>query len=366
MPAVGKASGKLSHAVWWTALSIALFLLMDGALFHSGWYNKYVEPDSTTGQVEYRLFWLRHTIPPRPPEVLVIGDSRIAEGFSARVAEDTVESKVHFTNLGMPGTSPRVWYYTLRDADPERNRFAAIAIAMDRYSDQDEEDPSEWLPDLNYLAGRLRFSDCWGFSGSYPTSELRRRVFTGCIFRGAVFRPDVLGLLSGYRARIDHAADWRNNGARYNAAYTGKPEDLTGLSADWAGRILHFTPDATEGQMTTTRRAVFPDPAPQTGALTAYRQRWLGGIVDLYRNSSTRIIFFPLPRAPLPILDSPVPARFLMSVAGRPHISLLDRKTFRDLERPDEFADGLHLNHNGRPLFSARLAQRLAAIVDGH
>ena len=34
-----------------------------------------------------------------------------------------------------------------------------------------------------------------------------------------------------------------------------------------------------------------------------------------------------------------------------------------DLERPEYFADGLHLNRDGRPIFTVRLAQRVDSIL---
>ena len=51
-----------------------------------------------------------------------------------------------------------------------------------------------------------------------------------------------------------------------------------------------------------------PAPAPQTGETTRYRELWLGRILDLYKDSPTQIIFFELPRAPLPRPEDRVPA----------------------------------------------------------
>jgi lysophospholipase L1-like esterase len=36
-----------------------------------------------------------------------------------------------------------------------------------------------------------------------------------------------------------------------------------------------------------------------------------------------------------------------------------------DLERPELFADGLHLNRDGRPIFSERLAAKTESILNG-
>jgi hypothetical protein len=137
------------------------------------------------------------------------------------------------------------------------------------------------------------------------------------------------------------------------------------LSADWTLNTIHFPPGMNSEQISSIQDFVMPEPAAQTGALTAYRKLWLGRILDLYKDSSTRIIFFELPRAPIPIPEARIPPRFIDSMRGRPNVTVLPATTFRDLERPEIFADGLHLNHAGRPIFSARLAERVAAVSEG-
>ncbi len=165
----------------------------------------------------------------------------------------------------------------------------------------------------------------------------------------------------GYERR----KDWREHGLGYEENYGGKSEDLSGLSADWTARTIHYPPGVDANQISTVRDFVMPEHQPQTGALTRYRNLWLGRILDLYKNSTTRIIFFELPRAPLPIPQAVIPARFIDSVRGRPNLTILPPATFRDLEHPDIFADGLHLNHLGRPIFSDHLAKQIDAALGG-
>jgi hypothetical protein len=360
------ALSRLKQSVWWTALTLAAFLLADAAIFRSGWYDRYLEPDSSAGTAELRLFWLWNSPPPRVPDVMVVGDSRIAEGFSARVAAQAASGKFHFENFGLAGSDPRVWYYVLRDADPQRDRFAAIAITVAPYSDEDgDPDWQSHLTDVNYSIGRLRLVDCWDFARSFPVPDLERQALVGCLFPGATLRRDVRALLANVRARLRKAKDWRKNGLGYEEGYEGKAEDVGGLSADWTLRTIHFPPGLNSEQISTIQDFVMPEPAPQTGALTEYRKLWLGRILDLYKNSATSIIFFELPRAPIPIPEARIPPRFIDSVRGRPNVTVLPATTFRDLERPEVFADGLHLNRLGRPIFSARLAEQVAAVLGG-
>jgi hypothetical protein len=364
-PAVHR-SASLQRAVMGTLLTLMAFASAEGFLFHSGWYNKYLEPDSMAGEVEYYQFWLRRMWPPKVPDVMVLGDSRIGEGMSERDANAAVGGRVHFTPVGMPGSAPRVWYYMLRDMEKDRNRFSAIVIALDRYSDLDGEDMQDRREDMNYLAGRLTLRDCWDFAHSFLMPERQRSVLTGCVFRGVVFRQDVMEFLSNIHRRLERSKDWRNSGAGYIAGYGGKPETMTGMSFDPATRTIHFPPGAKDWQINSARSTLTPDAAPQRGLNTAYRQRWLGAILDLYKNSKTRIVFLQLPNAPLPVPDSPVPARFLQSIASRPNVTILPVDTFREFQRPELFADGLHLNQYGRKLFSEKLAREMAPLVEAH
>src|SRR5258708_7632378 len=91
-----ESRSTLRQAVLWSVFSIAAFFLADAAIFRSGWYYNYLEPNSTTGQLESQLFWLRHTLPAKVPEAAVLGDSRIAEGFAARKAGETINEALHF------------------------------------------------------------------------------------------------------------------------------------------------------------------------------------------------------------------------------------------------------------------------------
>lgn len=354
----------LRGAVVWSIAAVAAFYAVDCLAFHSGWYMSYLEPNSSAGQLESQIFWLRHE--PEIQETAVFGDSRIGEGFSARAAKVASGDRINFRNMGVAGSTARVWYYLLRDADPQRTRFSTVVFALDRYSDHDGEDQSLRIGDMNYVVGRLRLTDCLEFAHSYSVAEVQSRVLSGCILRGLPLRDDLHALLEHPKARFTAAKDWRNHGHGYLDGYGGKPEDLAGLTVDFQARTINFPAGAKDWQKDTARGTLLPDPAPQTGKLREYRKLWLGKIIDFYAGTKTRVVFLEVPRGPLHPQEVTEPAYFIDSVRTRPGVSVLPVDTFHDLERPELFSDGLHLNHSGRPIFSERLAQKLLELEGVH
>lgn len=342
------------------------FFGADSLLFRTGWYAMHLEPDSSAGSLEFQLQWLKRTAPVTVPEVLVVGDSRVAEGFSSRVADSSVQDRLHFWNFGLAGTTPRVWYYALRAADPTRRRFGAIVLAIDRYSDADWFGLSEdRVTDQNFLVMQLGLSDCMDFAMSMNATALRVHALLGCLFRGVMLRPDVQEFLAHPRIRMERTADALKNGLGYISGYGGKPETLRGLTVDWERQTVHFPNGVSDAIQDNVRQFTLPQPVPITGALARYRQRWLGGILDMYKDSPTRLVFLQLPRGPVVRPGTKTGHGFVDAAALVPRVDVLPADTFSDLERPELYADGLHLNRDGRPIFSQRLAGKIEAILTG-
>jgi len=353
-----RSKSALPRVLLWTVLTLFAFLVVEGLIFRTGWYANYLEPQSSAGIVEDYLYWLKHHPPGNAPEVLVVGDSRVGEGFSARAADEAAGGRTHFWNFGIAGTTPRVWYYELRDADPTRRRFAAIVIAMDHYSDEDGDPPvADRATDLNFAIARLRLADCPGFAFSMSAFAARGKALAGCVLKGIPLRSDLQHFLANVALRRQRSKQFHELGLEYINGYGGRDTNLEGLSADLRTHEIHFPPGVDVEQRDTIRATVTPDPAPDTGETTAYRKLWLGRILDLYKNSPARIIFLQLPRAPLHIPENPTPPRFLSSALRRPRVAALPRATFEDLETPELFFDGYHLNRDGRAVFSRRVAE---------
>lgn len=353
------------RSVLWLVVTLIAALLVEAALFRRGWYEKYFEPDSSAGSVELPLYWLKHFRPAEAHEILVVGDSRIAEGFSAPQASDeSGRRNLTFWNFGIPGSAPRVWYYVLRDADPTRRRFEAIVLALDYYNDEDQEDSqAAHIWDLNFLIARLRLADIWDFASSMKSPEERRAAFIGATLKGTIINRDAREFLNGIGARIARTKDARARGLWFLDNYGGHAEDLRGLTADWTTRTLHFPPGLPAGRIYSITQALMPKIQPETGETTRYRMLWLGRILALYRNSPTRLVFFESSRGPLPQPERRSPQTFLNWARHQSNVVVLDQTAFRDFERPELYFDGYHYNRKGREIFSARFTHLLLRVL---
>jgi hypothetical protein len=349
----------------WVAATLICFLFVEASLFRRSWYNKYFEPDSAAGSIEYPLYWLSHFRPSHANEILVVGDSRIAEGFSAPLADDeSGKRNLVFWNMGMPGTDARVWYYVLRDADPTRRRFQAIAISLNPYNDVDQNDNMRshvW--DVNFLIGRLRLTDIWDFAASMDTADHRRAAFIGATLKGTIIQHDAQDFLNGIPSRIARTRDQRVRGLWFLDNYGGHAEDLRGLTADWSNRTINFPAGLPGDRQHSIREALMPNLPAQTGETTRYRMLWLGRILELYRNSPTRIIFFEMSRGPLPQPERESPQAFVNFARRQTNVIFLDQKAFRDFERPELYFDGFHFNRYGRAQFTARFTRILLKLL---
>ncbi len=308
-----------------------MLFALDAALFRTPYYRRILEPESYAGQVE-RLIGTGGN-----QSIAVLGDSRIAEGFSARVA-DGQQPGWRFLNAAVPGSTPRCWYYLLRDLDPQVGRFKKIVLPVDSY--EDEDGPWEWADrtlDVNILAARLRLEDTLSFAASFHSAEARWNALLVCLLKGLALREDLQAFLAHPASRLDKAALYRASGAEWTYNYDGNPKNLVGSTL----------PDPSRRQ-----------PSPQTGLYGAYRRAWFGRILSRYKDSGTAIVFLRLPRGPVvPPVGHAGPGS---SIRGFTGVTVLPESLFNALEAPEYFFDELHLNARGRQLFSTQLAGVLA------
>src|SRR5947208_3721925 len=180
-------------------LGVTAFVCLDAIIFHSGLYVSILAPDSYAGRLEV----LTRAEQQRPAsglkEVLVLGDSRMAEGFSNTVADELGSAAgFKFVNLAEPASSVNSWYYMLREVDPTSRRYWAIVVPYAIGYEPATADPLR----ITMAAPLLRYGDCFNFASAFQRWSGRFRAFTACILRGSAYQSDVTDLLERPIARI--------------------------------------------------------------------------------------------------------------------------------------------------------------------
>ena len=345
------------------------FAALEAAAFHSGLYERILEPDSTTGAMETRLRIERERkiTGNRNAQVLVVGDSRL-DGFRARVANElTGETGYTFGSVALGGTSPRCWYYNIRTVDPDRNRYAAVIVPSNDYDERDRYD--DWRnreADLHYLGVRLGMRDLLDFPLSYGKVQLQRRAFLGILFKGYVYKRDFIEYLQDPDKRMERVKLYREGAADWLYSYEGSDENMVGIDIDWTRNVAHYPDSMPLEKRKQFDIELFQATPPDRGIFTAYFRLWFGRIVDYYRGTRTKVIFLRFPRGavPQPAKYPPKPDSAVRELAAtRPNAVLIDEHRFDELERPEFFANPLHLNRPGMERLSRMLAREVRKIL---
>ena len=341
------------------------FVAIENLIFNTGFYAKILNPDSSAGALEMHL-WNEHKRVVRDRnQVLVIGDSRM--GFFPRYA-DQIKPEVGYTfaTISTPGSTPRAWYYMLRDVDPTARGYAAIVIGMNDYDDAETaEVHAERETDMHYLAPVLRWSDVIDFSSSYRSAALRARAALSVLLKGTVYKADFQDLLLHRKFRLEYSHQARRESSNWQYDYVGADDTVAGLRIDWGRKTVESPPAMTPGVKAEFEGDLFAPNWPTTGAREAYLKRWLGKIYERYRGSDTKLIFIRLPRGPYLRPEPPPynPHSSVRELARNPEVILDNEHDFDFLEKPEIFKDPWHLNAPGCGDFSRALAHRVREML---
>jgi hypothetical protein len=343
------------------AAAVVLFVLIEALIFRTGMYGSILAPASYAGQVQRLVSAERDRPPSGQREVLVLGDSRLAEGFSARLADTAVGADgFKFINAAISGSTLRTEFYLLRELDPTGRRYAAIVIPIDNYDDTaGAENLADRGLDLAFTPPLLRYADVLDFPWTFESAQNRLDALFGCVFKGLAFEADVQDLLAHPLRRIEDVRDYNLAGPAAGYAYAGHPGSLAGLSYDPAADTFSFPPELTQAQRdqlngTLSARHFLPFPS------THYREQWLERTLNGYRQSGTQVFVIQMPRGPLVL--PPLHAEALDTIAWLaqyPSVRIVPRNTFEYLEQPNLFFDALHLNTDGRAQFTTTLVTGL-------
>jgi len=232
-------------------LGIAAFICVDGAIFHSGLYVSILAPSSYAGRVARITQAEKERAPSGLKEVLVLGDSRIAEGFSTTLANELGSpAGLKFVSFAEPAVSANTWYYMLRQVDPTARRYSAIIIP---YGIGYEPNSADALR-ISMTAPLLRYGDCFHFASGFQRWSGRFRAFIAGILRGSAYQDDVVDLLAHPIARIKNVRQADRTHSR--SEYKGRDYDLVGTSYDARTGQVTFAPKLTEAQRQAFRKSL--------------------------------------------------------------------------------------------------------------
>ena len=360
-PARPRVAVSFRNVAAFLAVTIGSYLLIEALIFRSGLYARYLEPESHAGAFENLTWNELHRKPSGKKEILVLGSSRMAEDFSARIANMASSNDGYwFINGAIPHGRDRSWYYFVREIDPHRNRYKSIMIPLEDYDDPDtSDDIPDRVVDLRLVISRLRLTDILPFTFSFRTWKARFEVLRGSLLKGVAYQLDFQQFFEDPATRLFRAPEWQVHEPDWFYAYGGIQHALTGLEVDWKSRsVVKLPPDNQGPNWQKFYDDGLIDNTPQNGIVRANQVRWLGDLVDLYRGSSTRIIVYQVPRGPSmpPYPRAHLPWTTVDVLAKRPWVTIVDRHRFESLEKPELFGDLLHLNSDGRAIFTPMLA----------
>lgn len=350
-------------ALFLLVLSIAgLWWGVEALLYRSGLYYRLTEPDSNTGAVVNALLLLEREYRPEARNVLVFGDSRVGEGIWPQVVEAESQA-LNVVNVAVPGSTPRTWYYLLREILRRGYRPQAVVIGS-LYAPRPVGASADWALDPAHAAPLLGLRDARSFEHSFVSPAMRERARHAVWFPALAMRQDTLAALRAPLERWHRLRGYRPALLAAIPAYGGNGGRMPALAFDAQGQVLDWAgADATQRAKVEalSRDFATPPPAELVAANRVYRADWFARIAALAAQHDAAVLLFPLPRGPYPeLLPAPVPPD-LGAALRAPGLRALPGDFSVAFERPEFFFDELHLNATGRARLSSALGVELRA-----
>ena len=362
---------RISALLKLVAATALILILTDAAVFRSGLYAPWIEPNSTAGATVSDIELIRHYTDPKRRNILVLGNSQIGEGFSWPTADAALgASNLHFVNGSVAGTSPRVWNYLLREVDPNADRYAGIARMVDYDLSLWGGLSADYPLDTAYAAPLLRLSDLFDYPASFLDPELRERARRAILLPLQAMRLDLLDFIANPAKRRHEVLVGRPGWIGAGATYPGHSEALpqlpldaaTAMPSDWG----ETDPAALKAKLEPYFHGLHNKAdAAVRNANMAYSREWVGRIAARYHARGIPVIVFSVPRGPWHglLVPPPQPNPALLELSNAGSIHVLPGDAFVQFEKPQYFFDTQHMNHAGREAFSALLAEKIAPLV---
>jgi len=349
------------------AFAVLFFLVIEAGLFGTGIFLQISQPASYCGQV---VAVLRNAANFQEESgdaqrVLVLGDSRMGEGFSARICDELGGGRRLWFNASVPGSTPRVWSYLLEELLRQGNDYDLVVLPLqslkartsERYM-ADRELDGQFMPPL------LPYSRVYEYSTTFDKEPLRRKMLVRGFLRSFALRKDIWGFLLHPLRRLKDVAKGR---AAYKSHYhyQGREEDLTD-KVTLAGNNAVFAPEVPQAEQ--NQFVLLPEgPTEEIREKeAAYQRKWVKGIERSCLDSGAGLIIFLAPRGPLgAVYESEVEVDAHKQLGLSDETTVLPADTFSGLEKPEYFFDHLHMNGRGREKFSHLIYDFVAGTEKG-
>lgn len=322
-------------------------------------YTQWLEPQSTAGTVMMAETVVNKQLDPAKKNILIIGNSRIGEGFSASVANNNVNnSEYNFVSLALPGTTPRIWSYVLKKIDGDANRFYAVYLMAENYNDTAEENYNDREIDTAYLSAIFTLKDLSTYPSSFDDPKKSAEAYKSILLPIGPLQKDLIQFLKNPKQRIKQVTQWQKDYVNWTAGYSGRPERLPEIndlnnSSAVLGQLLDWQKPGMEWYF----QAV-PKCNQEYLHSFRYNSLWFGDISEHYAKRAVNLGVFMIPRGPYHLQQncSSQLKGSLASLQSKKRITTVSSEIATTLEKPEYFFDHLHINSAGRSLFSKNLA----------
>ena len=345
-----------------------MFLVLEALVFRTGLYPSLLQPKSYAGRSHYTIKILQDHLPASDQVgVLVVGNSRIGEGFSARIADKQLaDHSLRFFNAANPGTNSRVWYYLLRELDPHADRYEVVVVPLENYNDMQKDPAGMARVNMSSMLPYIRYSDVLDFFSGFQDQSMRMRALAMTLFKGFGYQKDFQEFIQSPIARWWQAESFRR--VRFASAYKyrGRSESVAGIQYDVKRDRFVYPSDSHLSRKMRGVLEEFCRGKQFSFNGREFKRTWLGRIAEHYSQSQVKLVFLRLPRAPFVLFTPQQPQRdsVIRTLASRENLVLLPEAAFNFLESPGYYHDGIHLNRAGREAFSRELARQIAAVLE--
>ncbi|QCE35187.1 hypothetical protein FAI40_07515 [Acetobacteraceae bacterium] len=348
-------------------LSVIAFFALDILIFRSGFYASYLsDPGGMTAPIKIK--YAKEHENTKNPLILIPSASLMKAGFRLNDFEKAnPEAPFTIIPLFLSGSAAYTHYHLLKTIDPTHNRYHTIILPSESYkilSNFDPGDDTEYEEALEIISF-IKPQECPAFLKTYKGSELFYKLSMACIFANRTYINDLDRFIPSRRFSQNLHSDDEN----YHKLYAGTSDTHTilGVKLGPNNEIIYCPLGAFCETHLRQSTPLLPEVQKEvlSKKILAYEKTWLTKILELYKDSSTQLVFIQMPRAFYNDSRKPLStAPDLKNILPKQHnVHFIDEHYFDQLNDFQYMKDYQHLNKQGSEVFTKRLTSLLYQCV---